>query len=163
MRALTLFAVLGTLMVVPAAGAQQTPLVTSVDLATAQRLVAALDGTIREAVSNSGELDIVAVDPSGLIYTLEGRVCDDSKCSGLEFIVSYDLDAAPDYALMNECALRTVAARFSIYDDGLFIQRYEILDHGQAFDNLVLSLQVTLDIAEDAADCYFYNTVDWGW
>ncbi|TRW48189.1 hypothetical protein FM042_11075 [Aliidiomarina halalkaliphila] len=157
-------AVLAAALVIPTAGAQQSQLVTGMDLVTAQRIVAALDGQIRDVVSTPTELDIVAIDPTGLIFTIEGRVCENSKCAGVEFIVSYDLDAPPDYKLMNECAQNTVAARFSIFDNGLYIQRYEILDHGQHFNNLVLSLEVTLDIGEAAADCYFGDDYDdWGW
>lgn len=154
---------LGAVLLVPTVGAQQTSLITSMDLATAQRLVASVNGQVRESVSKPDELDIVAVDPTGLIFTIEGRVCENSKCAGVEFVVSYDLDGPADYELMNACALNNVAARFSIYDNGLYIQRYEILDYGQTFENLALSLEVALDIGEDAASCYFNDYDDWYW
>lgn len=154
---------LSAALLVPSVGAQQASLITGMDLATAQRLVETVNGQIRESVSKPDELDIVAVDATGLIFTIEGRVCENSKCAGVEFVVSYDLDGPADYELMNACALNTVAARFSIYDDGLYIQRYEILDYGQTFENLALSLEVTLDIGEAAAECYFDDYDDWFW
>lgn len=131
--------------------------VRSVFLEDLKAVVVAAGHNIESVSGNS----VRATNENGLIYNLEGTVCENEVrpgCLGISMNVRYDGDDMVTYEKLNYANLNwtpvSVALQGSIgtTDSTLIITRYVILDGGMSMGNITDNLANALSIATTVAD-----------
>lgn len=132
--------------------------VRSVFLEDLKAIVAASSGhTITSAEGNS----VTATNENGLIYNLDGTVCENEirpGCLGININVRYDGDEMVTYEKLNAANLNWTPVSVALEgdvgasDSSLIITRYVILDGGMSMANVKDNLTNALSIAASVAD-----------
>lgn len=152
-----------SMMVIPTISTAQTAsddskgsrLYTRADQALARQLIHEFGATVVESTATDDSFQMRANDSEGFIFEVIGKICSEGECLGLVFSVTYEMDGMVDYGRLNTTNLRWAAAKIVIDEDDFIVTRYEIMDYGQTYDNLVASLDNTLAIAKASAEYYF--------
>ncbi|MEQ8412329.1 MAG: YbjN domain-containing protein [Erythrobacter sp.] len=136
-----------------------------IDAVTIDDLKAIIGDIGHEIVSTETESApmIVARTPDGVIYTLQGRACDDAKssCKGITIQALYrgaDKVTDEDIGRANQ-SFAVVKAAVNRERDNYSFTRYLILDHGVTMANIRMNVTVfllvqpkSLKIAEDRSE-----------
>jgi hypothetical protein len=147
-------------MLLPASALAQSSAdnqVSSVTIDGLERMVLALDSEVLRRDPDDTNPGVVGRASNGLVYILRGYACTDNiNCLGIEIMVIFDLeDANVTLADANSFNQRWAAVKFNLRDNSLIVSRYEILDFGRSFNNVIESLFVVLEISETlAAEIY---------
>lgn len=140
--------------------ARNDRMVRSVFLADLKAVVADSGHTI-DSVGGSGENSVTGVTEDGLIYHMNGTVCENEirpGCLGININVRYDGDQMVTYEKLNAANVAwtpvSVAVEGTVGEVGstLIITRYVILDGGMRVENIKENLTNALSIARDVAD-----------
>ncbi len=131
--------------------------VKSVFLADIKAIVVSAGDTLSSVSENS----VSAVTPDGLIYNIDGTVCENDirpGCLGLNINIRYDGDEMVTYAKLNTANLSWTPVSVALEGDvgkvgsDLIITRYVILDGGMTMENIKDNLTNAISIAQDVAD-----------
>lgn len=150
--------------------AEKGRMVRSVVLADLEALVTSLGHEVT-SVGTNGEHSVRAVNESGLIFNVDGTVCENEirpGCLGINMNVRYDGDDYITYQKINDAnlmwaaATTTVSGTVGTTDSTLIISRYVILDGGMTMENVADNLTNLLAIAESVADFVWEVEEDWG-
>lgn len=140
--------------------ARNDRMVRSVFLADLKAVVADSGHTI-DSVGGSGESSVTGVTEDGLIYHMNGTVCENEirpGCLGININIRYDGDEMVTYEKLNAANAAwtpvSVAVEGTVGKVGstLIITRYVILDGGMRVENIKENLANALSIARDVAD-----------
>lgn len=123
-------------------------------IADMRRAVVA-SGSVVVSEDDSGDPIIAGRTPSGLRFTVSGRVCEGRqgarRCRGAFVQSSFELEDEEEV----DAAVREWAPKFAAVaisndgEHGVMISRYLIFDYGMHRDNLRLNLEVFTGIAEE--------------
>jgi hypothetical protein len=131
--------------------------VRSVFLEDLKAVVVAAGHTITAAAGNS----VTATNENGLIYNLDGTICENEirpGCLGININVRYDGDDMVTYEKLNAANLNwtpvsvALEGEIGAADSSLIITRYVILDGGMSMANVKDNLTNALSIATSVAD-----------
>lgn len=140
--------------------ARNDRMVRSVFLADLKAIVADAGHTI-DSVGDAGENSVTGITPDGLIYHVDGTICENQirpGCLGININIRYDGDEMVTYEKLNAANLAwnpvSVALDGVVGQTGssLVITRYVILDGGMRMENIKDNLTNALSIAMDVAD-----------
>ena len=131
--------------------------VRSVFLEDLKAIVVAAGHTITSASGNA----VTAKNENGLIYNLNGTVCENEirpGCLGINMNIRYDGDSMVTYEKLNAANLNWTPVSVALEgeigstDSSLIITRYVILDGGMTMLNVKDNLSNALSIAASVAD-----------
>ena len=137
-----------------AGAAQAQSYISDWGIADMRQAVIAAGGTVNRE-DNTKDPYVAAQMPSGLKFTISGRVCEGAdgakRCKGALLQTSFTMDSDSEV----DVAVKKWSPQFaatSVSNDGskgLMLSRYLIFDYGVHRDNLRLNIQVFTGIAED--------------
>jgi hypothetical protein len=107
-----------------------------------------------------GNVSVLAKDSDGLLYILEGKVCEHKGrvgCLGLDVQVRYDADSSVTLDRVNRANQTYLAAKTYTGPNEkdvqtVFVTNYMILDGGQRLENIETVIQNMVDIGPLVAD-----------
>lgn len=129
----------------------------------AEEMKAAINGSgssvTRTDVTADGDPYIAAKSPSGVKYTVTGRLCDfanpaktgPKRCRGAVLMTRFSLanDAAVDAAVKKWAREYAAVSISNGGDNNVLVMRYVIFDHGLHRDNLKVNISVFTGVAEE--------------
>ncbi len=141
----SVFVSLGALALALNASAQDSSrLVKGVTMADMQEVVTNLGHTV-ETTSNPDK-QVTAITPDGLKYSLNGTVCDDGPCLGIQMVLTYDMNTPFTADHMLEANMTYSAAKVWGDEDSLAISRYLILDGGMTIENIGINVTTLVSL-----------------
>lgn len=140
--------------------ARDDRMVRSVFVADLKAVVVSAGHTI-DSVGGEGGNSVTGVTPDGLIYHINGTICENEVrpgCLGININVRYDADEMLTYEKLNAANLAWTPVSVAVEGDigkvgsDLVITRYVILDGGMTMENIKDNLTNALSIAMTVAD-----------
>ncbi|MEL8056215.1 MAG: hypothetical protein AAGK66_08680 [Pseudomonadota bacterium] len=136
-------------------------LITSVDAALLQRLIASVGDDITQTTEINGAPAVIVKDPdTGLIYQVAGTACNGDRCSGIEMSARWGATAAnSDLEMLNRLSLTKAAVKVALQtnsdgSESVLVSRYLVLDFGQMYQNLELNVSIFVAIASGLGESF---------
>ncbi|ATQ41858.1 hypothetical protein [Caulobacter mirabilis] len=154
-------AIAGALAVIQGAAAQPTsPYLSAWGVEDMKAAVTGSGAAVTRAdVTAEGDPYIAAKSPSGVKFTVTGRLCDfaagvrtgPKRCRGAVLTTRFSLasDAAVDAAVKKWAREYAAVSVSNGGDNNVLVMRYLIFDHGLHRDNLKVNISVFTGVAEE--------------